>query len=717
MEMDRREEFNRKTEELKAQKQNLESKGQELKDKTSTPAEPTVNSTEGDRRAEFNEKTNELLAVQNTLEEQKQEISNKKAGFDNGSQQMEEPRKVVTKDTLNEFTKKLNEYKEAKSNLENRIKNNQDWWKLRHYGTMSTKSGTPAAGDKTQKDDGLPRSVTAWAVNSIINKHADYMDNYPEPICLAQEESDEETAEILSTVLPALYEKINHEQTYNDSMWNKLIAGTCVRSHTWNPNLNNGLGDIDIKDCDILNLFWEPGIKNVNDSEYFFHTQCLSNTKIKNMFPDIEGLSTNLSTPSPTITEYNYDDTIPTTDHSIVIDVYYRRANSQGKPVLHYCKYVNDTILFASENENDYAEKGYYEHNKYPYVFDTLFPVEGSLCGFGYMDIVKQVQRDIDELNDDFMRNAKNASKVRYALSDSAGVNEEELTNTNNDVIHCAGGDLGESSFRVISTEPLPSVYVTLLQNRIDEIKEVSNNRDVSSGGTSAGVTAASAIAAMQEAGTKTSRDQQASSYRAFREECYLDIELMAQFYDTDRYFRIVGNDGQAKYVAFNNQNLVAQNYEKFDKIYQRKPVFDIKIKAQKRSQYSIIAQNELMKELYAAGAFNPQNVTQATMLVTHMEFEGKETLLSEITKNGTLYDMLMKYQQLVLQMAMQLDQLTGGVNSYTQNVQMAIQQGQIPMIQMNVNSLPSSSSKADGTNTIVENAKEAARARSEVRT
>lgn len=716
---DRREEFNEKAAGLQQQKQELESKGEELKLSNNSglsKSEQPINK-DSDRRSEFASKTKKLTQLQQVLYSDKDELIRKsKAGLD-GVDNAPTNEKVIPVDTarVEEFTQILNKYKDGKNNLDERIRNNQEWWKLRHYGNMSPKAGTAAVNDKSQRDDARPKSVTAWTVNAIINKHADYMDNYPEPICLPQEESDKQYAEQLSAVLPALYERLNHEQTYSDEMWYKLIAGTSVESHTWNSALNGGLGDISIKKCDILNLFWEPGIDDIQKSEYFFHTELLSNNKIRNMFPDIEDLKTRLSNPTIDIKRYNYDDNVELTDHSLVVDVYYHKVNSTGKSVLHYCKYVNNIVLFASENMPEYAEKGYYDHGKYPYIFDTLFPVEGSPCGFGYVDIVKEVQRDIDELNDDFMHNAKEASHRRYIVNVNSHINEDELTDVTQEVIHSEGSGLDDGSFKELVTSPLSSIYMSLLDNRINEIKEVSNNRDVSSGGTTAGVTAASAIAAMQEAGSKTSRDQEASTYRAFKEGCYLDIELMGQFYDETRYFRVTGQNGEQQFVGFNNSGIKEQTSNINGEEMSRKPIFDIKVKPQKRSQYSRLSQNELMKELYSLGIFNPQNSVQAQMLVSNMDFEGKDVLLSQISKNGTLYQMLLQYQQLVLAMAEYIDYLSG--SQYAIQAQTAIQSGQIPMISF-PNSKSSNSSISTGTNgnAIVDKSRDQARQRAEVR-
>ena len=63
-------------------------------------------------------------------------------------------------------------------------------------------------------------------------------------------------------------------------------------------------------------------------------------------------------------------------------------------------------------------------------------------------------------------------------------------------------------------------------------------------------MTAASAIAAMQEAGSKLSRDGNKAAYRAFREVVELVVELIRQFYDLPRQFRILGENGREDFVS-----------------------------------------------------------------------------------------------------------------------------------------------------------------------
>ena len=152
-------------------------------------------------------------------------------------------------------------------------------------------------------------------------------------------------------------------------------------------------------------------------------------------------------------------------------------------------------------------------------------------------------------------------------------------------------------------------------------------------------------------------------SYRAFTEICNLVIELIRQFYDLPRTFRITGENGQPDYVEFNNAPMQAQQTTEFGMDFSTKePIFDIKVKAQRANPYSRTAQNELALQFYQLGFFNPQLTDQALATIDMMDFEGKEKVREMIRNNGTLYEQLQQAQQTNLQLAQLVAETTGEV-------------------------------------------------------
>ena len=553
---------------------------------------------------------------------------------------------VIGREQIQAAQQTLNKYKEGKANLERRIVENEQWYKLRHWECMR-KSETNAV-----------EPSSGWLFNAIANKKADAMDNFPSPNVLPREEGDKGEAEMLSSILPVILEQNDFEETY-DNVWDyKLKAGTGIYGVFWDKEKLNGLGDVSIRKVDIINLFWESGITDIQMSRNLFHVSLMDNDLLEGVYPQLHG---KLGSSTMDLSKYVYDDSVDTTNKSAVVDWYYKKRNSQGKAVLHYCKYVNDVVLFATENDPEMAERGWYDHGLYPFVFDPLFSVEGTPCGFGYIDVGKSAQEYIDRGNQAIMQNMLANAKPRHFIRGDGSVNEEEYADLSKDFIH-VDGNLGQDSILPVQGKPLNDIYVAILNNKVDELKEVTGNRDVATGGTTGGVTSASGIASMQEASSKLSRQDNKASYRAFRKVCLMVIELIRQFYDMPRCFRIMGANGSQRFVEYSNANIQPQfqGIEMGVDMGYRMPLFDLEITAQKQSPYSKMAQNDLALQFYTAGFFNPQMADQALACLDMMDFDRKQFVMQKIAENGGMFQQMMMMQQQMLQMAQIIDQDRG---------------------------------------------------------
>jgi hypothetical protein len=551
---------------------------------------------------------------------------------------------VIGKEQIQKASLTLQKYKEGKANLEKRIVDNEQWYKIRHWECMR---------DKTQR----VQPTSAWLFNCILSKHSVMMDNFPSPNVLPREEGDKAEAEMLSSIIPVILESNDFEETYSSVTNYKLKMGTGVYGVFWDKSKLNGLGDISIRKIDLINLFWESGIMDIQKSRNLFHVELADNDLLIESYPQLEG---KLGSATMDITKYVYDDKVDTNDKSIVVDWYYKK-NVNGKTVLHYCKYVNDVVLFATENDPNFAERGWYDHGLYPFVFDPLFQTEGTPTGFGYIDVGKSTQEYIDRGNQAIMQNMLANAKPRHFIRDDGSVNEEEYADLTKDFIH-VDGQLGQDSILPVQGKPLNDIYVTVIRDKIDELKETTGNRDVSNGGTTGGVTAASGLAAQMEASAKLDRRDSKASYRAFRKMCLMVIELIRQFYDMPRRFRIMGENGAERYVQYSNTGILPQpqGMELGIDMGYRLPLFDIEITAQKQSPYSKMSQNELALQFFGAGFFNPQMADQALACLDMMDFDRKHFIMQKIAQNGGMYQQMLQMQQQMLMLAQMVDQSRG---------------------------------------------------------
>ena len=551
------------------------------------------------------------------------------------------PAKAIGSEQTKKLIEILQKYKAGKANTEKRILASENWWKLRNSAEEADKSTTMNASNY--------KSSSSWLHNVIVSKHADAMEAYPEPNILPREESDKPEASILSSIVPCILEQNNFEQTYSDVSWQKGKTGTGVYKIVWDAGKLNGLGDISISKVNLLNLYWEPGITDIQKSRYFFHTELMDKDLIEEKYPDLKG---KLKGQSFLSTRFLYDDAVSTDGKLTVVECYYHKYMN-GRNTLQYVKFVNDQVIYATENEPEMAQRGLYDHGMYPYVFDPLFPIEGSPCGYGYVDICRNPQTTIDMLNTSFVKNAMVGATPRFFKRADGGVNEEEFLDLNKSLVN-VNGNLGEDSIRQITFQPLDSIYVGFLDRTIQELRETSGNTETSTGSTSAGVTAASAIAALQEASGKGSRDSNLSAYRSYSKIVNMCIELIRQFYDMPRQFRIVGQHGAERFITYSNQNLQpqAQGMAFGVDMGYRLPVFDIKVSAQKKNVYTKVSQNELALQFFQLGFFNPQMTDQALMCLDMMDFDGKDMVSQKVEQNGTMFQKLIQYMQLALTLA-----------------------------------------------------------------
>ena len=567
----------------------------------------------------------------------------------------------------------LKKYKEGKARLEQRIIDNEQFWKLRHWEQMEKEGQGGNSGD--------PQPASGWLVNCILSKHADAMDCYPAPTVLPREPDDRLEAQRLSRILPVVLKKNQFKRTYSSAWWYKLKSGCAVYGVFWDGTKLGGLGDISVKRMDLLNLFWEPGVTDIQDSAHFFSTELVDNERLLADYPQLEG---KLGRGGFTLSRYLYDDTVNTTGKSLVVDWYYHTA-VEGRRVLQYCKYVGETVLYATENDTvqptetrflgtdeegrpvmgqapcgpSMAQRGWYDHGKYPFVFDVLFPEEGTPCGYGYIDLCKSPQKQIDLMNQAILKNTLANATPRFFIRSDGAVNENEYADWTRPFVH-TNGNLGSDSIAPIRAGSLDSVYVAILNNKIAEMKETAGNRDVANGGTAAGVTAGTAIAALQESSGKLSRNMIDDGYEAFADVVTLCIELIRQFYEMPRQFRLLGAMGTEEFVSYDRSGLQPRVMDDGVNVSYRVPEFDLEIGAERESPYRTAEANQLALQLFQMGFFREDLADQALRCLELMDFKNKDQLARIISGGRTQAAEMAAMRQQLLQLAQVVDEAKG---------------------------------------------------------
>lgn len=560
----------------------------------------------------------------------------------------------MTPERLRKAAATLNAYKTGKASVDKRIIEAQKWWKGKNWEMIQQDTGAEGMD--------MHHRNTKWLWNSLVGKHADAMDSFPEPIVLPRAQDDVIEADNLTNVIPVILDQNKFEAVYSECQWDKMIEGTAGYSITWDSHKYHGLGDISVGEVNLLNLFWEPGIDNIQQSTNVFHVALVDNELLHEMYPQTQG---HLGKASDSVNKYPTDDHVSQDGKSLVVDWYYHKYDTeQDRQVLHFCKFVEGICLYCTEDDQGDpmnpagtvpARDGLYNDGMFPFVLDPLYPVKGSPCGYGYVDIGKDIQTDIDIISEACVTNAAVNARPRYMGREDSGVNEQEFLDTRNAIVHYSGS-VDSSSFFPITTPALPGNTVNFLQSKVEELKFITGNADVNNGSTPAGVTAAAAIQALKEDSGRSSKDSNRAAFRAYKEIVLMVIERIRQFYTESRIFRIKGQDGSMQFVTYNNAQLVPQDQGQDFGIDMgiRVPEFDIDVHVQREDAYTRLSQNELAIQLYNMGAFQPQMAPMVVQLLDMMDFKGKDELIQKIQKNGDLFNMLMQVLQIAYELALQ---------------------------------------------------------------
>lgn len=549
-----------------------------------------------------------------------------------------EKKTIIGTDEILEADEILKKYKSGKESIDAKVTENQEWWRQRHWEQIKK-------GDTTVRDESKP--VSAWMFNSIINKHADIMDNYPKPNILPRTAEDADYAERLTDIIPVTLTRCHYKQVYSKAGYDIQIEGGRATGVFWDQTLDNGIGGNVVKNCDVHNLFWEPGVEDIQDSANFFNVTLMDVDDMKVMYPEYADDLKPLD--AGTVAKYVHDDNIDTTNSCEVVDWYYKKVvmvegitdemgrslYTSPKTVLHYVKYCGDVVLYASEDDPACAE-GYYRHGLYPFVIKPLFPVKDTPWGFGYVDVMKSPQKYIDVVDEAILKNARMKTTPRYFVKKSAEIDLATFADWSKLIIPVSGSDL-DDVLRPVDVDSIPNAVMAYQQNKIDELKETSGNRDFSQGSTAAGVTAASAIASLQEAGSKLARDLNAILYDAHQEEVYMMVENLRQFADQPQSYRVDDGAGGFKFVEL-DASLIQDS------------VFDVEIVAEKQSPFSRAAQNETAKEMYSMGMFAPENALATLACLDMMQFEGIEEVKQNVMQNSEFLQQFQQMQALILE-------------------------------------------------------------------
>ena len=471
--------------------------------------------------------------------------------------------------------------------------------------------------DVPLKDPNEPRPVTPIIQSTVENVSADLMDQSPEALIQPESGVNERVAKVVEAVIKRNHDVAGYTVEYRKLVHDLLVGGYCVQEVGYDPALNSGLGGAFIRQVDNRSILFDPLSTDMQEGRAVFKVSLRTREWLLDRYPQQarqvgQDLYSAGDAPTDEVLQGDRRDSL------LLLEYWWKTPTEQeGVFRVHMALLCGGAVLEDSRREKP---QGYFSHGRYPFVLTPLYMRKGSCLGFGIVDLFSNQQRYADKLDQIVLKNAFMASHNKLLITEASGFDEEDLKDWSKEVHR------GESLNGVtwFSTPPLPAYLMSYIQKIREDIKEESGANDSSRGNFRQGVTAASAIQALQQASTKRARMATAALYEAFREAVRMEIEVEREF---NFYLRPVTiyEDGERKQILFDSALLLQEGLGK-DAL----PIeFFISVKAAKQDRFAASAQNELISQLLKAGALSPRQAVEL------MIFEGKEQTLKKMDEGA----------------------------------------------------------------------------------
>lgn len=463
--------------------------------------------------------------------------------------------------------------------------------------------------DVPMTDPNEPRPCTPVIHSCVENVKADFMRAFPMAVVTAEQPQYKDIATVISAVVKQNHDSCKYKAEWRKESHNLLVAGYFITETGYDPYENDGLGGAYIRSVNPRGIMFDPLAESIDECRAIFKFTSKPKEWMEEQYPNVVFKADGYAEQTPQDEHLNRD----TQKQVVLIEYWWREKDERtNRYRVHMVKLASRQIL---EDSRERKPEGVYAHGKYPFVVCSLFERPGTFLGKGFPDVYGSVQRDSDKMDQIIMKNALMASKNKLLVTGSSGFDVNDLRDWSKEV-HQGENLKGITWFQ---NPILPDYIYAYAEQKRTAVKEESGANDFSRGQTGSGVTAASAISALQEAASKRSYAAIELMHEAYKEAVRMEIEIEREYNILPREVYYT-TDGQPQTATF-EQAMMFYTSETGQKL----PIeFAISIKVQNETKWTIMAHNELVLQMVQMGVLPPQNAVEL------MEFEGKEEILQK---------------------------------------------------------------------------------------
>ena len=227
-----------------------------------------------------------------------------------------------------------------------------------------------------------------------------------------------------------------------------------------------------------------------------------------------------------------------------LIEFWYKRYDAAARQNrVHMAQMAGNALLCSSQTgfglETVYPQ-GVYAHGLYPFVLFKYRDVWRRPFGTGLIHDYRETQNAINRYCKYIDDNARESSVQRHFIRRGSGVNADEVADMTRTVIEWDGSDIREV-LQTVQAQPLNAQVYQMMQYMADTMKQDCGQNQFARGDGGLGVTAGTAISALQQAGSKIARWHTERFKEAFREMIEMMLWVLSEYMEPGRVLRIVG--------------------------------------------------------------------------------------------------------------------------------------------------------------------------------
>ena len=505
---------------------------------------------------------------------------------------------------------------------------------------------------KQDAADAERKTLQLQTLKSTINNCvADQMDNIPEVVLSPEQPELQSVAEDFTDVIRFVMDQNDYERIHRDRVWDYFVTGSAVTQVVWDPDMDAGKGNIALIRWPIEAFVWDPFAQDIQEGRGLFKVSWHPREWYDEHYPEqakyiAESDDAHRDVGRPDAIEGVTD--VSGGDLVMLMEYWYRKYNAKTRKYRVSVAYIAGGALLSHEEDM-------YKHGLYPFVVDAFTPIEGMPVGDGLVQELVPMMRYINRYARYIDENLAMSAKIRMLARRNANLDVEALANWDTNLI--TGDSIGEDAIRWLQSKPLNGMAPQQMIQFQTDIKQDSGQNQFTRGETAGGVTAFSAIAALQEAGSKITRMHIAKLNFGMKKMAEQIMWLVSQFYTEKKVRMIRGADGKPKQVDMSADHLMGgdalepqnerdlamlppemqEDARAFAVERQKKrkpkgevlppPPYTVQIQVQGRNPLRVQAQNEMFIQAYTMAAQAGQDFP-LTLLFELLNVDGKDKIM-----------------------------------------------------------------------------------------